>query len=113
MLDGVPERTCIVPFEARDQVVRETDVASVGITIADDDVNDPLFDTVHALTIHVVRLRSALFTHRMSHCVSGPQLEVRSPKRCFRREMQSLAVFDDKIGNGLAAADLAGRLRRP
>ena len=24
-----------------------TDVASVGITIADNDVNDPLFDTVH------------------------------------------------------------------
>ena len=47
MLDGVPARTCIVPFEARDHVVRETDVASVGITIADDDVNDPLFDTVH------------------------------------------------------------------
>jgi hypothetical protein len=31
----------------RAHVVRETDVASVGITIADDDVNDPLFDTVH------------------------------------------------------------------
>jgi hypothetical protein len=75
-------------------------------------VRSALFES-SALPLQCAPLRSALFTHKMSHCVSGPQLGTRCPKRRLHEERLSFAVLDDEIGKGLVAADLAGRLRWP
>jgi hypothetical protein len=75
-------------------------------------VRSALFES-SALPLQCAPLRSALFTHKMSHCVSGPQLGTRCPKRRLHEERLSFAVLYDQIGKGFVAADLAGRLRWP
>ena len=63
-----------------------------------------------ALPLQCAPLRSALFTHKMSHCVSG------APKS-RPQETQLLAVRNNQVSDGLRTADLptglAGRSRRP
>jgi hypothetical protein len=63
------------------------------------------------LPLQCAPLRSAVFTHKMSHCVSGSNWASRDLGGGLCRETQSLAVLDDELGDGLIATDLARRLR--